>query len=354
MSSCNYIPETNQFFSFMDQETKKNTIPMSGTFELTPRCNFNCKMCYVHLLKDQIPNYGRELTGDEWIQLGKQARDAGMLQLCITGGEPLLHPEFIKIYKALSQMGFFITLQTNASTISDEMVEVFKEYPPQEVKLTIYGSNDEIYKEVCGIDKGFTKVNEGIQKLKQLQIPILAVTTIIKQNLNDLIHIQKYCHWNQIPWIYTATVQPSIRGANTDVRSVSIEEKDATDYRADVRYMIENPLMKDDKKPCEYCKGHHNSFWITWNGNMRFCSFMNEPNISVIDQTFESAWQQLIQYEEQLTWPKECQTCEIRHICRRCIGMLASRSGNVHQVDVEYCNKIKKYVKEEMEKQHEI
>ena len=23
-------------------------IPLSGTFELTPRCNFNCKMCYIH------------------------------------------------------------------------------------------------------------------------------------------------------------------------------------------------------------------------------------------------------------------------------------------------------------------
>lgn len=41
----------------------KNKIPLSVTFEITRRCNFNCKMCYVHdneCKKDS-------LTADEWI-----------------------------------------------------------------------------------------------------------------------------------------------------------------------------------------------------------------------------------------------------------------------------------------------
>ena len=354
MSSCDFIPDTNQFLSWMDQETKQKKIPLSGTFELTPRCNFDCKMCYVHLMKDKISNFGRELTADEWIDLAMKARDAGMLQLCITGGEPLLHPEFTKIYKELAQMGFLITLQTNASTISDEMVELFTEFPPQEVKITIYGSNDEVYEKVCGIQNGFSRVDEGIHKLLDLKIPMLLVTTIIQQNKDDLIPIAKYVQGLKVPWIYTSSVHPSIRGADTDITHVAIDEESATDYREDVRRMIQFPAMKDDKKPCEYCKGHHNSFWITWNGKMQFCSFMNEPKISVLDLGFDQAWKQLIQYEEELQWPKECQVCEIRHICRRCIGMIAAKSGSADRVDPVYCEKMKRYVREEMERSHEV
>ena len=85
------------------------------------------------------------------------------------------------------------------------------------------------------------------------------------------------------------------------------------------------------------------SFWVSWDGNMRFCSFMNEPDISVMEHTFSEAWKKLVEYEELLQWPVPCRTCEIRHICRRCIGMLAAFSGSADRVDEGYCKRIRKY-----------
>ena len=37
-------------------------IPVSGIFELTPRCNLQCKMCYVRLTPDQMTPLGKERT----------------------------------------------------------------------------------------------------------------------------------------------------------------------------------------------------------------------------------------------------------------------------------------------------
>ena len=349
MGMCDDFPAGNQIIQLLGQEAKEKAIPLSGTFELTPRCNFDCKMCYVHLHADRIPLYGRELTADEWISIAEQAKAMGMLQLCITGGEPILHPEFKKIYKALAQMGFFIILQTNASTMTKDILELLEEYPPQEVKLTIYGSNDEIYKKVCGVEKGFTRVDQGIRSLQALKIPIMAVTTIIKQNLADIGNIAAYCQKMRLPWIYTNSIKQSIRGAETDAKSVELNEYEVTDYREDVREMILHPTSRDTK-PCEHCSGYRNSFWILWNGKMQFCSFMTEPDISIHDNTFEEAWKKLIQYEEELQWPEECQTCEIRRICQKCAGMLATMSGSATKVDPEYCEKLKKYVKKEMDR----
>ena len=91
---CDGFPAGNEFMKQMYAYAKEHAVPISGTFELTPRCNFNCKMCYVHLSEDRISKFGSEMDAAEWIRLAEQARDAGMLSLCITGGEPILHPEF--------------------------------------------------------------------------------------------------------------------------------------------------------------------------------------------------------------------------------------------------------------------
>lgn len=352
MAICNDFPVGNQLIALLENESKEKAIPLSGTFELTPRCNFNCKMCYVHLENDKISNFGKELSADEWIDIARQAKDMGMLQLCITGGEPILHPEFKKIYKELSEMGFFIILQTNLSTITEDILELIEIYPPEMVKFSIYGSNDDVYREVCGIEKGFTRVEKGINDLQKLGIQLVAVTTIIKQNKEDLENIGRFCQSKNVPWIYTASVKPSVRGAETNAEEVALNEFEVTDFRADVSDWIDNPMIVNGKKPCDHCRGYRNSFWVMWNGKVQFCSFMNEPDISIRDNTFKEAWDKLIAYEEGLRWPEECYKCEIFKICRKCAGMFAAFTGSATKVDKDYCNKIKKYVKEELERRN--
>lgn len=337
----------NVFEAQLQAYAKEHAVPLSANFELTPRCNFNCRMCYVHLSTERIVQLGRELNADEWIDLAQQALEAQTLSLCLTGGEPLLHPEFEKIYRAVSQMGFRITLQTNASALSEQMLRLLNAYPPHTVKTSIYGSNDEVYQAVCGVKNGFTRVDAGLRALQNLGIPILAVTTVIQQNRHDIPNIHEYTRKLQIPWIYTSAVHPSVRGADTKISEVAINEETATDFRADVKSMLSQPPRKADDKPCDYCKENRTSFWITWDGQMRFCSFMNEPNISVRDKTLTEAWQELVAYEEQLRWPDDCYHCEVHDVCRMCAGALAARSSSIHKVNKDFCDKFKAYVKQE-------
>jgi MoaA/NifB/PqqE/SkfB family radical SAM enzyme len=58
-------------------------IPVYGGFELTPRCNLQCKMCYV---SDNNPK-NKELTTREWLQIGRDAAAAGALSVYLTGGD---------------------------------------------------------------------------------------------------------------------------------------------------------------------------------------------------------------------------------------------------------------------------
>ena len=66
-------------------------IPLSASFELSPLCNMNCRMCYVRLSKEEMKEKGRLRTAREWLELAHQMRDSGTLFIILTGGEPLLY-----------------------------------------------------------------------------------------------------------------------------------------------------------------------------------------------------------------------------------------------------------------------
>lgn len=326
---CERMEWLDPFYKNIWRKAFTDGIPISGTFELTPRCNFDCKMCYVHLKEEQISKHGRELTADEWIRVAREAKKAGTAWLCITGGEPLLHPEFSKIWKELSKMGFFLTLQTNASLINEKIIKLFEQYPPRQVKITLYGTNDEVYEAVCGIKNGFTHVNDGIHTLMSMNIPVALVSTIIEQNEKDAQNLAFYAYLHQLPWISTISVKDSKRHNGINVSSLQVLDKLKQGWKNGVRKCFdEGKLYKKDQKPCTYCRDYRIGYWILWDGSMRFCSFMNEPDISVRNISFTNAWQQLLEYENKLEWPIKCQSCEAFSVCAKCAATIMNQIEN--------------------------
>ena len=349
--ACRRMEWLDPFYKTVWEKAFEEGIPISGTFELTPRCNFNCKMCYVHLKDQEIEKYGKEMSAKEWIRIAEEAKKAGTTWLCITGGEPLMHPEFHEIWQQLSQMGFFLTLQTNASMITGKIADLLEQYPPRQVKITLYGSDDEIYKAVCGVEKGFTHVNNGIHTLMSMGIPISLVSTVIRQNEEDVQKMAFYAFRHRLPWAATIGVRPSLRGADTDAVSVRLTERLREDKRIEIRRRIENGKFVDPaRKPCTYCKDYRIGYWVLWEGNMRFCSFLDVPNIPIRDLSFAEAWKQLLEYEEALDWPEECKKCDAANICARCAETVLTQQASICKTDNEFCQNIretyKKIIKE--------
>ena len=151
-----------------------NKIPLDGTFELSPICNFQCKMCYVRRTKEQIKASGKRLrTWQEWLQLAEECRKAGMLYLLLTGGEPFLYPEFKKLYIELHKMGFLISINSNATMIDEAVMEWLTEYPPHRVNVTLYGITEDTYGRVCNQRNGYLKTIKNILALKTYLTPII-------------------------------------------------------------------------------------------------------------------------------------------------------------------------------------
>ena len=154
------------------KEATKQQVLIGTSFELLPVCNLNCRMCYIRMDMEQVRQNGGLKTYEEWIELAKELREAGVLFLLLTGGEVFLYPHFRELYEALYDMGFVITINTNGTLINEEIVQWLKQRLPKCVSISLYGASDETYEALCGRKGMFTRVDRAAKLLMENGIRI--------------------------------------------------------------------------------------------------------------------------------------------------------------------------------------
>ena len=177
------------------ERAKKTHTPIQGSIELLPLCNMNCNMCYVRLSKEEMEQQGRLLTLDEWITIGKQMVKSGVLFLLLTGGEPLLYPDFKKLYLELRKMGMILTINTNGTLIDEEWAAFFGKYKPRRINITLYGKDREAYEKLCHYPEGYNRTIRGVQMLKEQGVDVKMSSSITPWNKDDIVWWLSESHW---------------------------------------------------------------------------------------------------------------------------------------------------------------
>lgn len=329
--------------SYMEQLrgwARENNVPLNITFELTPFCNFNCVMCYVHLNEDGAKKQGKVLCADEWLEIAQQAKDMGTLEISLTGGEPFVHPEFWKIYSELNKMGLLITILSNGSLIDEDAIEKFCEYGmPYRMKLTVYGASDETYLRTCGSADGFTRVSKAIDLLKKAEVPLILTSTIVRENAADLQAIYAFAHEKGLPMQHTISVVNSSRGS---VNSIASSRFALSDFPEELTLEeLERSKFPPLKSPFAWCASYRTSLWITWNGHLQLCAFMNKPYTGW-SGNLKNDYKFLHEKLEKIKSPAECGDCKWKEFCQRCPGTLCAESSDPETVSESLCDMAKK------------
>ena len=334
MNQCDVFPM--DYFGNLKMWATENQVPLSGTFELTPFCNFKCVMCYVRLDREQAERQGKLLRAEEWISIAKQAKEMGMLNLCLTGGEPLTHPDFWEIYAELNKMGFLITILSNGYLIDENVIAKFKQYgAPYCMKLTLYGASDETYLRTCHCRDGFTRVSKATELLREAGIPFKMTATIVKENADDLQEIYRFARERKIPMQHTISVVKSARGATNTAEESRLAMYDFPEELS--LEILEKNKYPDPGSPFAWCASYGSSFWMTWNGHLQLCSFMPRPFIP-FSGDLAAGWAALNEKLRNLHSPKECKDCTWRSFCQRCPGILCAESDDPESVDPSLCD----------------
>lgn len=326
---------------YVFQKAAINHIPVSGTFELTPRCNLSCEMCYIRMSAEEQASCGAELTADEWLSLGEEVVNAGMVYLLLTGGEPLLRSDFEQIYSGLAEMGILLTLNTNGTLIDERIVQCMEKNPPEKVNVTLYGCSDNTYQKVCGSAKGYKAAIHGVELLKKAKIPVCINTTYTRHNALDMEHIALFAKENGIPIRMTSYLFPPLRcdretddscfllpeeygklGAVFDTITMdSAQKKRRAEVIARVRECTS--VLSTEGKAAS-CMAGRGAFWVTWNGQLLPCGMLPKLGKSLKAESFASIWANLDHVMDDQILPEKCSGCSKRILCPVCVAVTQS------------------------------
>lgn len=347
-------------------------LPVSGTFELTPRCNLNCRMCYIHMSPDEQCSCGKELTTQQWLDIGKQAVEAGMVYLLLTGGEPLLRPDFLTIYMDMVRRGVKVSVNTNGSCINQEIADCFRRYPPEQVNITLYGASAETYRELCGVASGYEAARNGVRLLKEAGVQVNLNTTFTTCNLADMDALVAYAKAEELPIRTAAYVFPKSRNGG-EAQAVALtpeahgcamahfERLTMTDERFQKRVEAVRKCVHDhtqrtlasEKEPSS-CMAGRGAFWVSWDGKMLPCGMLPEDSVDLLTKRFADAWDHTCRNMDRVFLPNECGECQYRPICPMCAALTQNLNGDYAAVPRQMCRYIQSYCKSILEMQNDL
>lgn len=332
----------------------QNRRPISGTLELLPLCNMNCDMCYVRLSKKEMEAKGRLRTAQEWISFARQMQEAGVLFLLLTGGEPLLFPDFRALYLELKQMGMILSLNTNGTLIDGEWAAFFGQHKPRRINVTLYGASEATYETLCHYSGGFAKALEGIRLLKARGVDVKINGSVTAHNLAQMDAIYDLGRQLHAPVHMDAYMVPAVRERDKPFASQSrLAPKEAAwanvkALRAEMppeafgRY-ARDAVLASEKKGAVYpaqlaCLAGKCSFAITWQGEMRPCVTFSHPSIPAFDVGFEAAWEKMTQQAKCLLVNETCTTCPLRPLCKTCAASAFCETGACDGLPQYHCS----------------
>lgn len=353
-----------------------NRVPLTGAFEVSPLCNFSCKMCYVRKNAAEVKRTGGIKPLEFWLDVAQQAKEAGTLYPLLTGGEAFLYPHIRELYEAMCEMGMQVSVNSNGSCINEETMKWLKKNRPIRINITLYGGSNESYGRLCGDPHGFDKVRRGVELLAENDIRFKFNCSLTPDNVSDLEDMIDFAR-RYGKNIRTATYMfPPVRrtGQTGDYEERFTPEEAAyyqvlSDWKQlpperfailarNAQHFTElTPELLEEaaSKPPRGmgCLSGRCSYWVDWQGNLSGCGMMDIPKISLKDHTLMEAWREVVDWTEQLRYSPVCANCVNRSVCFSCAAMVHNETGSFDGRPVYLCEKAKyaaKYYKEFMEK----
>lgn len=352
--------ETNTIEKAMLCRASAAQRPITGTLELLPICNMNCDMCYIRLSRTEMEKKGRMRTADEWISMGEEMERAGVLFLLLTGGEPLLFPDFRRLYLSLRERGIILTVNTNGTLIDADWAAFFGENKPRRINITLYGADDRAYETLCHYPGGFEKTVQGIRLLKERGVDVKINGSVTKSNRNDMekiyaigrelgapVHMDTYMlpgiHERKLPFEAQSRLEPE-EAAAAEMEMLR-NEMNPEAFRMYVRQM----LLQIKKEGNVYsegitCMAGNCSFAVNWQGEMRPCVTLEEPSVPVFETGFESAWQQISEKVKAYRVNEKCRQCRLRPVCKTCVASARLETGEYDGLPEYLCRYAREYI----------
>ncbi len=159
--------------------------PILAIFEVTLRCNSVCGYCDLPL------NQGRyEMSREEIFRVFSHLYDEGLRVVFVQGGEPLLRKDLPDILDDLSSLGFTISLITNGTKFTPDLLGRFANHPIS-LSISLDTLDRQHYRTIRGADQ-LPLVLKGIELLNDYPHPKYLTCIVSEVNRKDVLDVVRF------------------------------------------------------------------------------------------------------------------------------------------------------------------
>jgi radical SAM protein with 4Fe4S-binding SPASM domain len=344
--------------SLWDGTNEKSRSISSFSIELTARCNFDCRHCYIRLHAQEKKALRREMSFEVVNKIADEFVKADALWCSLSGGEPLLREDFLDIYQSLKKKGLLVSILTNGALISSKHIEVFKKYPPRNIEITIYGVTRKTHEKITRVPGSFEMTMNGIRLLKENDIPVRLKTIAMRTNVHELDAIAKYCRENTSdffrfdPFLHLrydgdpARNREIIAERLTPEEIVDIEKKDVQRVKS-LKKIGARLTRHDCGEKCTHlflCGAGQKSCSVDPEGNFKLCSSLCQPeflydlkkgSVSYAETKFVPTIRDM--RSENKNYLENCRQCKLVSLCMWCPANSYLENGTLDSPVKYFC-----------------
>lgn len=180
---------------------------------LTGGCNLACKHCWLSPKFQRDGGTGGHLDYTLFVQAIEEGKPLGLNHVKLTGGEPLLHPDFTRIVAFLKEKNISATMETNGTLLTKSLARYLKDKSSFTfIAVSLDGAEPETHDTFRGVKGSFNKACQGIRYLVEVGYRPQIIMSIHKGNVDEMEALVRLAKELGAGSVKFNIVQPTGRG----------------------------------------------------------------------------------------------------------------------------------------------
>ncbi|HQH72214.1 MAG TPA: radical SAM protein [bacterium] len=304
-------------------------IPCNLVVELTTRCNLHCSHCYCH----SSPSRTETIPVSDLFRILDHLRQNGLRAIELTGGEPLLHPDFPAIVEFCAARFSPFGILTNGTRITESLADQFARHKERLIfNISLDSSRPENHDRIRGVPGSWRKTVMGIRRLSERGIMVRVAMCVHESTVDDIEATLLLARSLGARWFSHNTVSPWGRGKSTQWEMSRVQreillqefEKLKQEKYADMTTFIPKPAL--DSIIENGCGAGFTSFILGARGDIRPCVILDE-NYLTFGNLFQQSMEEVFNSPTARRWrtlrlPTRdlCGDCHYQSYCQYCIA----------------------------------
>lgn len=160
----------------------RENLLFSVLVELTYRCNLDCFFCYndLHLR-------GEPLSREQYFRFFEDLQEMEVLNLTLSGGEPLAHPDFLALGARARELGFVVRVKSNGHALRGELARrVRDEVDPFLIEVSLHGATAATHDRQTRVPGSFDRLLANLAELRELGLRVKVNSTLTAWNEGEI------------------------------------------------------------------------------------------------------------------------------------------------------------------------